>query len=254
MLLALFAVAHWTPLLPWIDRAVVAAMGPVVRPLGEFARALGRYGSSLGRQSQLLAERDARATEVAKLNAAVSGLQIVARENALLRAQLKFTEDTNYPTVVARPIARVRDGDHTVIMVNQGAKSGVGMGMPVLSPEGALIGKVIKVNPGTSFVQLVTDPASVFAAVVARNDQAKGLMRGENNLSVLMDMIPIDQVIAVGDIVVTAGIEPEIPRGILIGTVNGINETPGGILKSAQVTPAADLNNVHLLTIVKVVP
>lgn len=248
------SIVHYTPLLSGIDRAVMFVARPVVSPLYRFEESIAGFFGSFGKQGQLVAERSTLAARVAELEAAVARLEHVESENALLRTQLSFAEDTKYPFVVARPVTRVREGDRIYVIVNQGEKSGIKVGMPALSPEGALVGKVVKVTASNSFLQLLTDTSSVFGGIIARNDAAKGLVKGDHNLSIKMDMIPIDQNVVVGDLVITAGIEVEVPRGILIGTVNAVNETPGAILKSAYITPTADFNNLHLLTILKITP
>lgn len=250
----LISIVHYTPFLSSIDRAVMFIARPVVSPLYRFEESIAGFFGSFGKQGQLLAERDTLASRVAEMEATVARLENVQNENVLLRKQLSFTEDTKYPFVVARPITRVREGDRVFVIINQGEKSGIKVGMPALSPEGALVGKVVKVTASNAFLQILTDTSSVFAGVVARNEAAKGLVRGDHNLSIKMDMIPIDQNIVVGDLVVTAGVEVEVPRGILIGTINNVIETPGAILKSAYITPAADLSNMHLLTILKIHP
>lgn len=247
-------VVHYTPFLRTIDRGVLFIARPIVTPLFRFEESIAGFFGSFQDRGRLIAERDSLKNRIAELQAMVARLEVVHSENELLRKQLSFAEDTKYPFIVARPITRVREGDRLFVIVNQGEHAGVKIGMPVLSPEGALVGKVVKVTTSNSFLQLLTDTASVFGGVIARNDAAKGLVRGDHNLSVKMDMIPIDQNVVVGDLVVTAGIDVAVPRGILIGTVNAVNETPGAILKSAHITPAADLNNLHLLTILKITP
>lgn len=250
----LISIIHFTPLLSGIDRAILAVARPIISPLHRFEESVAAFFGSFGKQSHLIAERESLKSRVAELETDIARLEIVQSENTVLRRQLSFAEETKYPFIVARPITRVREGDRLFVVLNQGEKSGVKYGMPVLSPEGALVGKVVKVTTSSSFLQLLTDSASVFGAVVARNDAAKGLVKGDHNLAVKMDMIPVDQQVVVGDLVVTAGIEVEVPRGILIGTISTVDETPGAILKSAHLTPAADLNNLHLLTILKITP
>lgn len=248
------SIIHYTPFLRVIDRGILFVARPIVSPLYRLEESIAGFFGSFGRHGTLLAERDTLAARVAELEATVAKLENVESENVLLRKQLSFIEDAKYPSIVARPVTRVREGDRVFLIVNQGERSGVKLGMPVLSPEGALVGKVVKVGTSNAHVQVLTDTASVFGGVIARNEAAKGLVKGDHNLSVKMDMIPIDQNVVVGDLVVTAGIEVEVPRGILIGTVNAVHETPGAILKNAYITPAADLNNLHLLTILKMSP
>jgi cell shape-determining protein MreC len=68
--------------------------------------------------------------------------------------------------------------------------------------------------------------------------------------------IPATEQIAVGDTVVTAGIDlgggirSPFPRGLLIGTVVDVQRSPVEVLQSALVLPAAPLDRLEYVLVI----
>lgn len=248
-----WALVHVANIFPWFDGLIMKGMLPFS---SVFYKIEQRTTQTFGRIRELRAcigDRETVIAENRSLKSEVAKLSDLASENTLLRKQLSFTEKQSYFYIVGRVMTKVREGDHTWLIVNQGEQSGVRVGLPVASPEGALVGKIIKVMPEYSFLQLITDDQSVIGGVLAEQPLTKGLIKGEHNLSVKMDTIPIGQEIKENDTVITSGIEEiDIPRGLVVGTIEKITGKPGDIFQNAYLNPAADLFNLRLVTIIKI--
>ncbi|HTX86704.1 MAG TPA: rod shape-determining protein MreC, partial [Candidatus Nanoarchaeia archaeon] len=80
-------------------------------------------------------------------------------------------------------------------------------------------------------------------------DRTIGVTDGNLGLTINMDYIPQMEQINLGDLAVTSGLEPNIPRGLLIGQVAKVDKGSNDIWQSANIQPAADLNNLTIVSV-----
>jgi rod shape-determining protein MreC len=138
--------------------------------------------------------------------------------------------------------------DEEMIIVNQGALSGIEADMGVICPTG-IVGKVITVGPSSSLVQLITDPDFSMAARL-QGSRVRGLIRGAGGDHIDLDYIRDTDAILLGDRVVSSGLEQIFPQGILIGRISalGTGEPP---LRKVSITPSANLRSLEWVLLVK---
>ncbi|MEK7139341.1 MAG: rod shape-determining protein MreC [Patescibacteria group bacterium] len=176
-------------------------------------------------------------------------LHMLELENQALREQLGFVESLPYRFVTARIIAANPQDTVTTVEINQGAKVGVTVGLPVIAGEGVLIGRIMAVEPQSATVLLLSDNGSRIAATVQNQDQTIGVVIGAHGLSVQMDMIPRDELIAVGNIIVTSGMQAFIPRGLVIGTIASIDTVSSKLFSKAFIKPLVDYRKLNMVTV-----
>ena len=120
---------------------------------------------------------------------------------------------------------------------------------PVFFENGFLLGRIINVEKNTAIIRLITDNRSKFTASIINQNKTQGLVEGEHGLSIKMKMIPQDENVQVGDIVITSGAEKNIPRGLIIGKVESIQKELYEPFQSANLRSLADLNKVNIVTV-----
>lgn len=96
---------------------------------------------------------------------------------------------------------------------------------------------------------LVTDSQSRLAAVVQNTDLAPGLVEGQMGLSLKMDLVPREKSIKLGDVVITSGLEADIPQGLVIGSIEKITTEPQDLFQKAILKPLVALDNLNLVTV-----
>jgi len=170
-------------------------------------------------------------------------------ENAELRTQLNFLKNTARH-VGATVIGRSLDPIGTTIVIDRGAADGIVVNRPVIVNNGYFIGKIARVDEHTSVVRLMSDFQSKTAATVDNRDKSLGVVEGGFGLTVRLNLIPQNEVIRPGDVVITSGLEPDLPRGLAIGTVEVVEKKPQEPFQQAIIKPSADL---HALTVVSVI-
>lgn len=138
----------------------------------------------------------------------------------------------------AQVIARTGSPLSRMIRIDKGSRHQIRQKDPVISHEG-IVGQVLAVSLNFSDVLLVTDPSSAFEAKLI-NSNARGLCRGvASSFKYLLEITDIDPLEnpKIGDIVMSSGINSQIPFGLLVGKVFEIQKSDDGLSLKAKVDP-----------------
>lgn len=162
-------------------------------------------------------------------------LKTLAAENEALKKALDFTEREKDRGLAARVISEGSGSFHGLI-IDRGLKDGLITGLPVVA-NGVLVGRVFDVGPWTSSVMSLTDPNSKIAVTVLNAQSTLAVLEGDRGLAMRMTLIPQTEELAVGDQVITSGIEPSIRRGLVVGTIGAIEKNTREPFQSAAVIP-----------------
>ncbi|WP_424349548.1 rod shape-determining protein MreC [Latilactobacillus sp. 5-91] len=184
--------------------------------------------------------------------------QTLKEENKNLKKELNLAGTlTDYTTLNASVLSRNPDNWQNSLVINKGALAGLKKNMPVMSESG-IIGRISEVNKTNAKVELVSSTgrnSNGFAAVVNTKDgkQVNGIMTGYNSdkKQLKLGQIKTDTAIAKGDKVVTSGLGGLTPKGLYLGKVASVKKDDYGLALTVYVTPAADLNNLTVVTVIK---
>lgn len=175
------------------------------------------------------------------LSAVAAAQASLAEENRRLRALLGLQERAG-PTFKAAELVHVgMEGGESTFLLGIGSAEGVHAGSPVIVPEG-LLGVVWEVGRGTAQGIDWTHPDFRASAMTADGraygivEPRRGRFREEDRLA--LTGAPFHTDIPAGTRVLTSGRGGIFPRGILIGTVVGVEEAETGWRKSYIVRPA----------------
>jgi rod shape-determining protein MreC len=213
--------------------AVSATIGGA-RTLGTTAVSLPRLQSENGRlrgRNRQLIEENARLHELAAAYAAESGVRPIVNL---------------YHGVEARVIGFPPENESRAVMIDKGSRSGVRSDDGVVAADG-VVGRVVAVTPFSSTVLLATDYTSRIPAVVQRG-RWWGIARG-NLGSVIVEYIPQDAPLRVGDVVVT-GEGRSFHSGVPIGTVTAIERGDATLYQTAVLKTSADLGALDRVVVV----
>lgn len=177
-------------------------------------------------------------------------LKLLEDENAELRTQLNFFSNQKFVHIGAEVIGRNIEALGSTLVINRGQKDGVRVGNAVIVSNGVLIGKVAKVEEESSLVRLLNDNQSKVAATILNHEKSLGVIEGGYGISVRMDFIPQQEDVRVGDLIVTSGLEPGMPRGLLVGNVVAIEKEAYEPFQKAILSPAASLSSIALVSVV----
>ena len=150
---------------------------------------------------------------------------------------------------------------YQTLTLNRGSKDGVAPNDPVVGDLG-LVGKVVSVSATTSEVLMILDGEGQVSALVrgSTGNGTFGIVQGtykrgsrltsEGNLQMLFRR---EDIVNVGDLVLTAGLGGVYPQDVPIGKVKEVQLDPSGLLKTAYIEPLVNFDDLEEAYIVKMV-
>lgn len=225
----------------WLVVPVRTSVMTVTRPLQKiFSITAFEFGDTFrffSSISDLKSENERLEKERLRLFAENSKFADVSKENDELRRQLELLPRDQFALKPAEVIGRDVSGLGNWLTIDQGSLDGIRKGMPVIIDAGVLIGRVAEVFPSNARVMLLSNPESLISGIALDTD-AKGIVKGEYGLGLLFDMVLQADVLKAGDTVVTSGLGGDIPKGLLIGTLQETRFSGDRLFQQASlVTP-----------------
>ncbi len=143
--------------------------------------------------------------------------------------------------------------EQDMLSINKGSADGVQEGMPVISQNKALFGKVFKVYKNFSQVMLISNKNSVINVRVQQDDasapEVDGAIKGLGNKNVFLDLVPVDDIIKDGDVLATSSLEASVPKGLLVGKITKIDKNDQKPYQQAEVKPFFNISTDNLFVI-----
>jgi rod shape-determining protein MreC len=191
-------------------------------------------------------ENEALRVENDALKLAISQLQSRAAEADRLGALLSFKQlHEKVPMLGGRVIAASAGTASRTIEIDRGERDGIRRNMAVITPDGA-VGKVIEVYRDTAQVLLLTDKDGGAGAMLV-DSGTQGPVGGTGEPTLFMKYVPTEENVAVGEKIVTSGMDKIFPRDIPIGTVMEVKT--GNPFKQIRVLPAAKLDRLETVIV-----
>jgi rod shape-determining protein MreC len=175
------------------------------------------------------------------------------QENSELKAALGLKNSlTNYQIKNAVIITRSPSSWEDLLIINEGAKSGLKSGMLVMS-DGGIIGRLSQVNESSSKVLLLTGSEGLEDEIPIRIGNSYGLLSGyDKQTETFIVTAMTDKVTAkAGEQVLTSGLDGHSPSGLLIGKVAGQAKGTNGNATKIDVTPASNFYDLHFVAVIK---
>jgi len=188
-------------------------------------------------------ERDKLLVKLAQLQSTITDMRLAT-------GQAKYLDEIKLSYVVARVIGRNIDPATRIIILNQGLNRNVRIGQAVVAENGILIGRIYDVTETTSQVLLLSDRRSRVAALVQNERSSPGIVTGELGLALRLEFVPQDEKLDKEQLVVTSGFESGVPRGLLIGQIERVNQTPTDLFQSASLSTSVDLDRLQIVSVI----
>ncbi|MBX3029958.1 MAG: rod shape-determining protein MreC [Chloroflexi bacterium] len=231
------------------------ALTPIRETLTGGTRAIGSVFDAVAEIDQLRRETIAQRELIARYEEQLLQLPVLQTENQRLAEALGNRRTLPHRTIVADVIYSDPSGPERLIIIDRGTDDGLFDGATVLSAGGSLVGAITELGGNWATVRLITDPRSL---VIGRDVRTRVTGEVHGNLSAPLEMknVPAREDIAVGDVVVTAGVgirqeaRPRFPGGITIGTIVEVDRTAVDITIAARIEPAAHLDGMEQVFVV----
>lgn len=205
------------------------------------------FFSSIG---EMKGQNESLEKEVIRLSAERASLLEAKKENEELRRALELLPREDYDLEPAEVMGRDVSGVGNWLTIDQGSSQGIRKGMPAIVEAGVLVGKVEEVFPNSSRVMLLTNPESVVNGM-ANDTGAQGIIKGEHGLGLIYDMVRQSDTLKNGDTLITSGLGGDIPKGLLVGTLQEPRFSEDRLFQRASIVSPVRFERLRYVFIIK---
>lgn len=208
----------------------------------------GQAGDALLTRRQLLNQVDDLRRQNAELWPKAARAEELARENDRLRRYVGWQQSQPWKLKLAKVILRDPANWWRTAQIDVGSRDGVRTNMPVLAPDGALVGRISSVSLTRSQVLFLGDPNCKVAVHVENESRDSGVIVGSGPLDgdlVEMRYLSVTANLKPGQKVITIGDGGVFPANINVGQVVDSRATDNGLGEVARVKLAANLNTLE---------
>jgi rod shape-determining protein MreC len=230
------------------EQGVFRVSDPVLDVAREVGGGVRGVTSGVNEVRRALDENRRLRSDILRMKAELDRQREQVSQNERLRRLLEMRADLAPRSVAASVLTARLDPESRVFLLDKGSDDGLKVQLGVVGWGGA-VGKIIAVDRRRAKVQLLVDQNSGVGGLVQRT-RVGGIVYGQRDGSLKMSFVPTFADVAIGDRVVTSGLEGIFPKGFGIGTVVEVRGA-GGASKTVVLRPEvepAGLEEVLVLT------
>ncbi len=227
---------------------------PLQQGINYVGRWLGDMTDNFDTMEELRSENEQLREQVDSLTTENNYLQ--GERSELEQLQELYQLDQNYADyekTAANVIGKDAGNWFSTFTIDKGSEDGIAVDMNVMAQTG-LVGIITEVGPTWATVRsIIDDSSNVSGMVLSTSDRC--IVSGD--LSLMSDgqmrfeqMENNENVVNVGDQIVTSYISDKYLQGILIGTVSEINVDSNNLTRSGYITPAVDFKNIQQVLVI----
>lgn len=168
-------------------------------------------------------------------------LSTLEKENIRLRALLENSFKLGEQFLIADLVSVNLAAYEHVVLVNKGSRFGVHPKQPVLDADG-VVGQVIRSNPLTSEIMLITDPSHAIPVQNNRNGLRTIAVGSGHDNQLNLPFLPNNADIRRGDLLITSGLGKIFPQGYPVAVVDTFQPQPDKPFALVTATTSASLD------------
>ena len=215
---------------------------------------LGDMKDNFSTMEQLRAENESLQEQVDALTTENNYLQEESYEYERLQELYELDQNyAEYEKTAAHVIGKDSGNWFNTFTIDKGSNDGIEVDMNVLAGSG-LAGIVTEVGPTWAKVRsIIDDSTNVSGMVLSTSDTC--IVSGDLSLmssgQIAFDQMENnDNVVSVGDQIVTSYISDKYLQGILIGSISEINVDSNNLTRSGYIIPAVDFRNIQEVLVI----
>lgn len=227
---------------------------PLQQGMNQIGGWMGDMKNNFSTMKQLKSENKKLREQVDALTTENNYLQEERYEFERLQELYKLDQNyAEYEKTAAHVIGKDAGNWFGTFTIDKGSKDGIEVNMNVLAGSG-LVGIVTDVGPTWAKVRsIIDDSSNISAMAISTSDTC--IVSGDMALMgtgqiAFSQMENNDNVVAVGDQIVTSYISDKYLQGILIGSVSEVNVDSNNLTHSGYITPAVDFKNIQEVLVI----
>ena len=227
---------------------------PLQQGMNQIGGWMGDMKDNFSTMKQLKSENKKLREQVDALTTENNYLQEERYEFERLQELYKLDQNyAEYEKTAAHVIGKDAGNWFGTFTIDKGSKDGIEVNMNVLAGSG-LVGIVTDVGPTWAKVRsIIDDSSNISAMAISTSDTC--IVSGDMALMgtgqiAFSQLENNDNVVAVGDQIVTSYISDKYLQGILIGSVSEVNVDSNNLTRSGYITPAVDFKNIQEVLVI----
>jgi rod shape-determining protein MreC len=232
---------------PVIEEVTFGVFSEVQRGLSSAVSGIRHAWSAYADLRQVKSENDELKRQLAAAQVAVQEQRALADRTRGLERLLDMRQHLNLTTTAAEIIGAAATPDFRTVTIDKGTRDGLRSDMAVIAPSG-VVGRTVVLSARSAQVQLLVDRNAAAGAIVERT-RAQGVIVGGGDERLRLEYVSEVSDVAVGDVVVTSGIDGIYPKGFVIGRIEAV-EKSGTAYKRITVKPAIDFSAIEEVLVV----
>jgi rod shape-determining protein MreC len=232
---------------PVLESVTFGIFSELQRALSGGFSGVGRLWNGYVGLRHLKVENDELKRQLDAAQVATQELRARADRTRGLERLLEMREKMPLKTTAAEIIGAAAMPDFRTLTIDKGTRDGIRADMSVIAPAG-VVGRVVVPSARSAKVQLLIDRNAAAGAIIERS-RAQGVVVGSGDDRLQMEYVSEVSDIAVGDVVVTSGIDGIYPKGFMIGKIESVERSGGGF-KKIIVKPSVDFKAIEEVLVV----
>ena len=227
---------------------------PLQQGMNQIGGWMGDMKDNFSTMKQLKSENKKLREQVDALTTENNYLQEERYEFERLQELYKLDQNyAEYEKTAAHVIGKDAGNWFGTFTIDKGSKDGIEVNMNVLAGSG-LVGIVTDVGPTWAKVRsIIDDSSNISAMAISTSDTC--IVSGDMALMgtgqiAFSQMENNDNVVAVGDQILTSYLSDKYLQGILIGSVSEVNVDSNNLTRSGYITPAVDFKNIQEVLVI----
>ena len=237
-----------------LQRGVLEAFAPLQRAMGWIVAGASELWRGWAFHRETYEENRRLEARVRQLETDLQGRTARAEEADRLRELLSLRHAVPMETVAALVVGRDGVPWFRSLTIDKGEADGVMLDAPVMSPTG-VVGRVFAIGPHAARVQVLLDRDGG-AGVLVERTRVPGVVSGQvasgtsGAEDLVLKYVPEHSDVAVGDVVVTSGLDRIYPKGLVVGRVRFVGKG-SGLVRDIRVEPSARFDRLEEVLVVR---
>ncbi|MFQ6049824.1 MAG: rod shape-determining protein MreC [Candidatus Paceibacterales bacterium] len=247
LMIAFFVLLNLTSFSKKVKNFFYLISEPIQKWLWKIGMGVSDFFEAISEMKNLKKENEELKSKIQELLAENTALKELKEENEILREALNLGLGEEFVLNLSQVIGKEISKDSLII--NRGSVDGITIGLPVITQQKALVGKISEVYENFSKVQLLTLKDNSFDVKISEKE-IYGLAKGKGNFKLSLELIPREKEIKIGDKIITVALGGNFPLGLLIGEAQKIKKSDIEPFQTAEIKPAFEIGDLDYLFII----
>jgi len=247
VLVVVLAVLNLTGFSKSIRSLFFSFSSPIQKSFWGIGDGLSDFFGSISEGKKIWQENEELKLKIQDLTAENVSFMALKNENDSLKKALSLDLGKEFKLSFAQIISK--DISQDFILVDKGLKNNIEKGMPVITEQKVLVGRIYEVYDWFSKVILISNKDSSFDAQISGQD-ISGVVKGRGSLSLYLDFVAREEEVKKDDLVITTSLSGVFPAGILVGKVSDIKKSDLEPFQQDEIVPAFDLREARSVFVV----